>query len=192
VTARIAAPLVLLLAAAPALAESEHGGGGNDLLFLSLNFALLIAVLVYVARKPIQAFFADRRRGIHDELERAADLHRQAEERHAKWQRRLVDLERELEEIRRSGRERAEGEREQILADARAGAERIQRTARIAIDQELRRAKEVLRDEAAELAVDLAAGLLRDQVTDADRERLVDEFIARVEHAPASNGAERR
>ncbi len=123
--------------------------------------------------------------------ERAAELHRQAEERHAKWQRRLVDLERELEEIRRSGRERAESERDQILADARAGADRIQRTARTAIDQELRRAKKVLRGEAAELAVDLAAGMLRDRVTDEDRARLVDEFIARVEQAPAAPGSGR-
>jgi F-type H+-transporting ATPase subunit b len=191
VSARILTALCGLLLAVPALAESEHGGGGEGLLFPWINFALLIGVLVYVARKPVQAFFADRRRGIHEDLERAAELHRQAEERHAKWQRRLVDLERELEEIRRSGRERAESERDQILADARAGADRIQRTARTAIDQELRRAKEVLRDEAAELAVDLAAGMLRDRVTDEDRARLVDEFIARVEQAPAAPGSGR-
>ena len=72
-----------------------------------------------------------------------------------------------------------------------AGADRIQRTARTAIDQELRRAKEVLRGEAAELAVDLAAGMLRDRVTDEDRARLVDEFIARVEQAPAAPGSGR-
>ena len=179
--------LWLVLAAGPALAAGgeEHGGGGEGLLFPLLNFALLVGVLVYLTRKPIQAFFADRRRQIETELDQAADLQRQAEERHAKWQRRLVDIERELDEIRRLGRERADAEREQILADARESAARIERTARSAIEQELRRARETLRDEASNLAVDLAAGLLRERVTDADRDRLLDEFIARVEQTPS-------
>jgi len=180
----LATALCLLLVALPAFASGGEEAGGEGLLWPIVNFALLIAVLFYLARKPVQAFFAGRRQAISDELEQAAELQRQAEERHARWQRKLVDLERELEEIRRLGRERAEAEREQILADARAGAERIERTARTAIDQELRRARELLRDEASQLAVELASGLLRERVTDADRDRLLDEFIARVEQAP--------
>lgn len=183
--ARRGALLLLLLAAAPA---SAAGGeeGGEGLLFPWLNFALLIGVLVFLTRKPVREFFAGRRRAIQDALESAAELQRQAEERHAKWQRRLVDLDRELDEIRRLGRERVEAEREHILADARAGAERIQRNARSAIEQELRRAREQLREEASDLALELAAGLLRDRVNDSDRDRLVDEFIARVEQAPGA------
>jgi F-type H+-transporting ATPase subunit b len=159
----------LVLRAGPALAAGgeEHGGGGEGLLWPLLNFALLVGVLFFLTRKPIQAFFAERRRGIQTELDQAADLQRQAEE------------------IRRLGRERAEAEREQILADARESAARIERTARSAIEQELRRARESLRDEASDLAVDLASGLLRERVTDADRDRLLDEFIARVEQTPA-------
>lgn len=180
--------VALLLLAVPAFA-SEGGEAHEESLFWPLvNFALLVAVLVYFTRKPIQSFFAERRRAIQEDLERSAELQRQAEERYAKWQRRLVDLERELEGIRRVSRERAESERENILADARANAARIEQTARLAVEQELRRAREQLRDEASELAVELAAGLLREQVTPADRDRLVDEFIARVEQAPAGTG----
>jgi F-type H+-transporting ATPase subunit b len=183
------AALLALLVAMPALAEGgEHGGSEEGLLFPLLNFALLVGVLVYLTRKPIQAYFAERRKSISDDLEKSAELQRQAEERNAKWQRRLVELERELEEIRRLGRERADAEREQILADARESAARIERTARTAIDHELRRAREKLRDEASDLAVELAAGLLGERVTEADRDRLVDEFIARVEQAPAPAG----
>jgi len=144
-------------------------------------------VLVVLARKPAQAYFATRRDAIHTQLETAAQLKKDADERYAKWQRRLVDLERELEGIRATARERAETEREHILADARAGAERIKRDASTAIDQELRRAKDRLRQEASNLAVELAAGLLREHVNASDRERLLDEFIARVEAAPGSS-----
>jgi F-type H+-transporting ATPase subunit b len=177
-------PVVGLLAcAAPALASgegAEHGGIG-DLLYPAINFLILVGVLVYFARKPIQAFFAERRGTIQSDLESAAALQRQAEARHSKWQRRLVDLERELQEIRATSRERAERERDRILADAKAAAERIRDDAHNAIGQELRRAKDLLREEASELAVELASGMLRDNLTEGDRDRLLDEFIERIE-----------
>lgn len=182
---------LLCLVAFPALAEGDAHGEGSSLFFPVLNFALLIAALIYFARKPALAFFADRRSRIEGDLREAARLHKEAEERHAKWQRRLADLERELETIRQTSRERAETEREHILADARATAERIRRDASTAIEQELRRARERLRDEASDLAVEMAEGMLREQVTDADRDRLLDEFIARVEDVSSGDGAGR-
>lgn len=186
---RLLPALALLLLAVPALASGGGEEGGGGLLYPTINFLLLIAVLVYFARTPIQTFFAERRSGIRSEIDEASRLKQEAEARYAKWQRRLVDLERELEEIRATARERAETEREHILADARAAGERIRRDATTAIEQEVRRARERLREEASALAVEAAAGMLRDQVGPADRERLIDEFIARVEEAPrATNG----
>ena len=178
---RVAAARARSPLAAPAPRGAKRAAG---LLCPTINFVLLIAVLVYFARKPIQTFFADRRAAIRKELDDAAALQRRAEERYAQWQRRLVDLERELEEIRAGAQERAEAERASLLADARAAAERIRADAANAVEQELRRARAGLREEASELAVELAAGILREQVTAQDRDRLIDEFIERVERAP--------
>lgn len=179
---------VALVAAAPALAAGGGGEGeGSAFFYSALNLAILLAVLVYFARKPIKVFFAERRNRIQQDLQSAADLHREAEERYAEWQRRLVDLDRELEGIRDTARQRAEAERDHILADARAAAERIERDAAAAIDQEVRRSQQLLREEAADLATELAAGLLRDQVSEDDRSRLLDEFIARIGHTPAGD-----
>ena len=178
--------IALVAAAGPATA-SEGGGGG--LFYPILNLVLLIAVLVYFTRKPIIDFFNSRRGKIQDDLHAAAELRREAEERFAKWQRKLVDLEAELDGIRAASRERAEADREKIIADANATAERIRLDATAAIEQELRRSSRVLRDEAADLAVELAGNLLRENVTNADRERLVSEFIERIERAEAA-GAE--
>jgi F-type H+-transporting ATPase subunit b len=186
----LAALAGVLLAAAPALAAGGGEEGEGGLVFPLVNLLLLIAVLVYFGRKPVQGFFAERRRSIGGELEAAAEMRQQAEERHAKWQRRLANLETELGQIRATAQERAAAEREHILADARASAERIKRDASAAIDREVRRAHERLRREAADLAVELAGGILRERVRPEDRERLLDEFIARVEAQPARrNGA---
>ncbi len=187
--ALLAAALALQAGPAVAAGGGEASGSIGDLLYPVLNLAILVAALVYFGRKPIADFFAERRSSIQGELEQAAELYRKAEEQHARWQRRLVDLEGELDGIRTRARERAESERAHILADAQATADRIRRDATSAVDRELLRARERLREEASDLAIELAGNLLREQVTGADRERLLDEFIERIERAPASGAS---
>jgi len=178
-----------IVAAAPALASDEgHGGGADVLIKTGLNLLLLIGVLVYFARKPVAAYFAERRQTIEQSLATAATELSDAEATFSKWQRRLIDLESELEQVRAMARHRAEAERAKILSDARAGAERIQRNASAAIAQELRRAREQLREEATQLSIEMAGERLAREVTDADRARLVDEFIERVASDDAGAG----
>jgi F-type H+-transporting ATPase subunit b len=188
---RFSALLMAALAAArPALAAG--GGEGDimrDLVHPALNLLLLLAVITYFARKPIRAFFGDRRTQIQDELRRAAELKTEAELRYADWQRRLTDLDAELETIRATSRERAEAERERIVADAEAAAERIRRDALAAVEQELRRGHERLREEASQLAIEIAAERLEEQLTDDDRSRLLDEFVQRVERSSEPTGS---
>jgi F-type H+-transporting ATPase subunit b len=171
----------LLAFGAGAARASDEGGAGGGLLFPLLNLALLLGVLFYFARKPIRDFFSERRGTIQAALEDAARMRAEAEARYAEWQRKLAALEAELDEIRTHSRERAEAERERILSDARAAAERIRGDARAAVQQEVERARRALREEAADLAVEIAAERLRGQVRDADRARLIDEFIERIE-----------
>lgn len=179
-----------LLAPLAALAESaEHGGGhgasATTLLWQGINLVALIAVLVYVGRKPIREFFDGRRSEIRGNIDRSAALLADAEARVAEWNGRMARLDAELDEIRRSARERAESERERILADASRSAERIRRDAELAVEQETARARAKLRDEATQLAIELAGDLLRQHVSDTDRRRLADEFIQQIE-APSS------
>jgi F0F1-type ATP synthase membrane subunit b/b' len=91
----------------PAAASAASEGGTMDLVWRIVNLLILFAILYAVARKPIQAFFADRRDGIQGDVQEAAKLHKEAEERYAKWQRQLADLAAELAEIRRVSSQRA-------------------------------------------------------------------------------------
>ncbi|MEE8475864.1 MAG: ATP synthase F0 subunit B [Myxococcota bacterium] len=169
---------------AVAMAETAEPGVLESLVYPALNLAILLAVLFYFGRKPIRSFFVERRGQIREELERAAKMKAEAEERYAQWQRRLVDLDTELESIRAAARERAEIERDRILTEAEAAAERVRADAHAAVEQELRRAREQLRREAADLAIELAAQRLREQITPADHDRLLDEFVTRIERGP--------
>jgi F-type H+-transporting ATPase subunit b len=180
---RAALVLCLLLAPVVPAGASEGGGGLGDLFWPALNLVILIAALVYFGRRPILDFFANRQDRIRDDLDAAASALAEAEARHTEWQRKLTRLDAEMARIREQARERAEAERKHILADASAAAERIRRDARSTVDQELRRAREELRREAAELALELAAETLRARVSDADRSRLVDDFIETIERS---------
>jgi F-type H+-transporting ATPase subunit b len=186
--------LFIVLATGVALASGGEEKSSNEVLkemaWQTANLALLLGVLFYFGRAPIREFFATRRSGIQTELSQAAELLAEAEQRNSELQRRLVDLNIEIDGIKSTAGQRAQDEAEHILADARATAERIRNDARAAMDQELRRAQTELREEAADLALELAAKKLKDEVSEGDRDRLVDEFILRVEPS-ASEGANR-
>jgi F-type H+-transporting ATPase subunit b len=182
---RFVPALVALLFALPAQASEGNGGGLSEHLWPAVNLVILVAVLVHFARKPIRDYFASRRGEIQSELKGAAEQLSEAEATYSKWQRRLVDLEAELQEIRATSSQRAEAERDKILSDAQATAERIRRDASVAVEMEFRRAREELREEATQLAIELATERLEREVTDADRDRLLDEFIDRIEVTPS-------
>jgi F-type H+-transporting ATPase subunit b len=181
--------LAVLAYAAPAQAAGGEGVAPMELVWQAINLALLVAAIVYLARKPVRRFFDERREQIRGDVEGASSLLERAEERYASWEQRLAALDRELEEIRATARQRAEEERDHILADAHTAAERIRRDARASIEQELRRAQAELRDEAADLSIELATKLLQDKVGEADRDRLIDEFISQVERVSSRNGS---
>ena len=105
------------------------------------------------------------------------------------WQAKIDGMDSEVADIRRVTQAAAEQERERIVADAHVVADRIQRTAVSAVERETRRARVALREEASELAVELAAGLLKNGVTEQDRDRLVDEFVERLETENAGGSA---
>ena len=56
----------------------------------------------------------------------------------------------------------------------------------MAAEQEFARARRALRAEAANLAAEIADRLVKEKIGDNDQERLLDEFITRVDSTPAA------
>ena len=183
---------VVASALAPASAFAEggdgdgHGGSPWTLIWQGVNVLILIGVIVHFAGPSIKVFFAGRRDEIATQIDRASALLAEAEARVAEWNGRMTRLDSEIAEIGRTTRERAEIERQRILADANRSADRIRRDAGVAVEQETARARDQLRADATRLAVELAADLLRQHMTDTDRNRLVDEFVEQIASAPAA------
>jgi F-type H+-transporting ATPase subunit b len=81
-----------------------------------------------------------------------------------------------LEEIRQG----AASDREKMLVDAKAAAERLRAEAERQAEHDLARARRELRAEAAKLAAELAEKDVRSRLSDSDRARLVSEFVEGV------------
>jgi F-type H+-transporting ATPase subunit b len=187
---RIGSPLAgLAVALAPSLALASEHESETTLLWQWINLLLLLGVIGYFARAPLRTFLSERRQKIEEGIEGARAELAEVERRLAECRARVASIDRTFEEIRSAVRAQAESERARLLAEARAAAERIRRDAAAAVEQELRRARQQLHSDAAALAVRLAGDLLRGQLTDADRTRLVDDFVEHVERAPAPGGA---
>jgi F-type H+-transporting ATPase subunit b len=182
----MAAGPAFLAALAPAAAFAaaggdEHGSGLTTFVWHSVNLLLLIGVLVYFARGPIASFLNDRRAKIEDGIHSAGRELAEAERKLAACEQRIASLDEEIDGIRSAVQRQAESERDRLLAEAHGTAERIRRDAVAAVEQEVRHARAQLRAETVDLAVQLAGELLRSQVGDADRTRLVDDFVQRIE-----------
>ncbi len=159
-------------------AEAAHE---REFFYEAINLAILIAALVYFARKPVQSYLATRRDTIEKNIASSEQLLKDAERKLGEWNERAARLDADVAAILESTRKSAETEKSRILVDAEATAVRIRQSATGVVERELRAARETLREEAAELAVSLAGKLLREQVNAADRDRLADEFIAKIE-----------
>lgn len=178
-------PLLVLLLALPTAAHAAEEGGVGHLVWEYVNLVGILVVLVYFGRKPLRGFFAERHDRIRENLVASEKLLTEARDRLEQWTARMERLDDEVAHIRDVSRRSAELDREQIIAQAHAAAERIRASAHAAVDRELRHAQEELRAEAAALAVEVAGRVLREQVGEADRGRLVDEFIERIDQERA-------
>jgi len=180
-----AAPLALAWAlATSARAAEEHGehAAASPLLIVyhALGLAVLIGVLVYFARTPVQTFLRDRSDTLRRQLETARLALERAEASSREANARLARLAEENEALVRGAAEQAEVEKARAIERAREAAERVREEARRSADQEIERARGELQREAARLATSLAGEIVRQNMTPQDDERLLGEFVERV------------
>lgn len=71
-------------------------------------------------------------------------------------------------------------ESEKVVANADRMAASMVESAKVAADQEVRKAKMILKNEAVGLAVELAESLIREKINEDDRKRIVEEYLVKV------------
>ena len=174
-----------LLAAAPE--EEAHATGGfSALLWPIVNFVILCGILYYFLNKPFSAYLNDRSTSIRKDLVEAAELKASAAAQVATIDQKLKALPGELDALRKRGAEEAAAEEQRITAAAIAERDRLLEQARREIELETRLAKREILEHAADLSVQLATQRLKQEVTPADQERLVDRYLEQVREKPSA------
>jgi F-type H+-transporting ATPase subunit b len=174
---------LLLPAASLAATGGDHGGGGGwqaTDTYKVMNFAVLLAILIYLLRKPVSQFLNDRIKGIQSQLDELEAKKKATEEKLAEYNERLNKLSAEAEEIVEQYRKQGEAARDKILQEAEASAEKLEEQARRTIEHEFKQARQQLETEVLEKAIAKAEEKLRRNMTDNDQSKLIDEYLNEV------------
>lgn len=164
--------------------EAEHPtllfrtpGMPVPLLAYFINSAILFTILFKFGKQPVMDGLAKRREEIMRGMDEAAAMRREATEQLAVHEAKLQKVDAEITRIRTEMREAAEAERAHILAEAKKRRERMERDAKHMIALELKNAKEQLLEETVRAAMRRAEALLTTAASDADHERLCEEYL---------------
>jgi F-type H+-transporting ATPase subunit b len=176
----------VLLAFGSVWASSEGGHGEGklnkklDLLWRTINFAVLAGIVIFLVRKPIAQGLASRRQGIQDQLDDLEKQKQDAERQLAGYKEKLRVLDKEVEKILAEYIREGEVAKGKIIEEAKVAAEKLQEQAKKSIEHEFHKAKQQLKAEMAEQAVATAEELIKKHINDEDQERILGEYLTKV------------
>ena len=149
-------------------------------LFKLVNTLIVVGILYKVAYHPIRNFLKDRREGIRKALEESRAAREEAEKELAEQRSKVADLEAELVRVREQGEKERAAMRERLEEEQENQAQRLLEQTRTTIELEASKARADLQNQAASLALNLAEEMLRKDLGEADQERFVENYLAKL------------
>ena len=172
-------------AAVWAASEGGHESGGlisldKSLIVQVINFLILLFILKRLLYKPFLAKMEERTQAIQKSLDEAQAARAQAARQQEENETRLRTAHAEAAAIRAQAMKEASEEQKRLVEAARAESQRLVEGAMAQMDADVRRAREELRREVADLATAVAEKLVRRSLRDEDHRRIVAEAITKV------------
>lgn len=143
----------------------------------AVTFVIVLLILKKIAWGPIVSGLEEREKGIQSAIDRAHSAKDEAEAILKKNRETLAKADAEAERIIREGKEFADRVRADLTAKAQDESRKMIESAKNEIEQEKRRALDVLRHEVADMAVKGAELIIKANL-DSDRQKaIVDSMI---------------
>lgn len=166
----------LALAATPE--EAREGEKSNrELIFKVINFLILAGALGFVLRKPLAEFFTERSASIRKSLDEGRKALAASEAELRRVEQKLAQLEEEIRAFREAAAGEMRSERDRLRRTTAEEAQKILESARVQVETAARAGLVELKGYAAEQALRLAEDLIRWQLDDLARRRLVGRFV---------------
>ncbi len=148
-----------------------------DILIHIINIVVLFLFLRLILFMPVTRFLSERSGRINDLLSNAETRLNEAEALKQEYAQQLEKAVEEGHDIVRASKTKATQEAQAILSDAKAQADKLFDETQERIVKEKDRALEQMHQEVAQLSIDIAARILKRQVTEADNIALAEEFF---------------
>jgi F0F1-type ATP synthase membrane subunit b/b' len=176
----------LLAAAGGGEHGGEHGINWWVLGSMMTNAVLFFGFLAVKLRPVVAEGLTARRANMAKALEEARRKQTEAEAKAAEYAARLANLEDEVQRIVASYEAEARADSERMRAETERAVERLSRESEFTIKQEIRKAEGMIRGAAIAATLEVAEQIVKEKITDADRRRLADQYIANLEKSAPS------
>jgi F0F1-type ATP synthase membrane subunit b/b' len=144
---------------------------------LALNFLALVAIYYFGFRNSVTQGLKDRKKSIAKDIESAQGMLKEAKDRAKRYQAKLGSVDEDSEQAKAALTSAGEGEKAAIEREAAEKVERMKRDADFLVTQETKQLSEDLLRETVESATAEAEAMLAKGITQADQERLAQEFL---------------
>ena len=175
-----------LSAAAVAFASGDPSHGSpsipwGEIAKQAINLAILAGVLVYFLRKPVSSFLKERSELMRKSIDAAANARAEAARKLEAIDARMAKLSDEIAKMNAKMDSEAAVEAQALRDTVTAEIARIRTQAEFTGEQEVKKARQELQQEASLLCAKAAEELVRKSLSPADQERLVRENIEKIE-----------
>ena len=157
--------------------ESFVGVNFWTCLFTLVNLFILYKFMKKLLFKPVQNMIDSRQKEIDDLYADAGRSKAEAEAHKSQYEGQLSEANAERERILKAAHQRALQQQETMLREAQEQAARTLKRADEQIELEKKQARNELKNEVSDMAVQIAGAVLARDVKPAEHEALIDSFI---------------
>ena len=152
----------------------------KELIFVIINFLILVAVLTRFLYKPFLGALEKRKQAIEDAFTNADATNRKADEKYEAYTKKLARAEAESREIIKNARLKADDHANMIVEEAKAEAARIKLQAEKEAVREKEKALREVREQIGQLAILAAEQILEKEVAAEGQEEIIDRVLEKA------------
>ena len=153
----------------------------KEVIWQFVNFSLFVALLFFLLRKKVAAYFQEREAQFKQALLRAEHSRNEAEKQKNIIKQKLEKLEATAATDRAQAQKDAEELKLKIITEAKELVANLKKETERTADSEIQRAKLELRDELLNASIEQAKKILKEKVNEPDQKRLQDEFVEKIQ-----------
>ncbi len=159
------------------LIGASEGVQWGDFLFYLLTFTVLIAAVKHFAWGPVTEMMEKRANKIANDIDSAEDARKKAEELAAQREEALKDSHVEASKIIDRAKQNGEQQKASIVDSAQSEVMTMKDNAKKDIEQQRQEAMSGIKNDVAELSIEIASKIIQKELNAEDQKALVDSYI---------------